>query len=179
MSQRETHTLVTRPESFRLGETVGEIVVSTRAEVIEAVRMLACQARRCLHVFSFDLEPAVYDQLKFIDCVSELARSSPRAEIRIIIQDSGRIVRDGHRLIPLIHRLPSRLSIRRLNVEAGPLPEAWIAADEDGYLYRPNGEFYEGVADFHCPLRVAELVNRFKDLWEQSHLDPELRRLSV
>lgn len=175
----EVHPLLARLDSLVLGETAGEIAVTTREEVIAAVHVLARQARRSLHIFSFDLEPAVYDRPEFIDRVSELARSSPRAEIRILIQDSGRIVRDGHRLMSLVQRLPSRIAIRRLCAEAGPLPEAWIVADVDGYLYRPIGELYDGTVDFHGPLRARELAGRFAELWEPSHPDPDLRRLAI
>ena len=175
----EEYPLITRPQDFRLGETAGEIRLARRDEVAAAARLLISQARRSLHIFSFDLEPAIYDQPEIIHGLSELARSSPRVEVRILIQDSGRIVRDGHRLIPVIQRLPSRIEVRRLHLESGPLPEDYLVADADGYLHRRQGDLYDGTTDFHAPLRAAELVKRFMGLWESSQPDPNLRRLST
>ena len=49
-------------------------------------------ARRQIELFSPDLEPAIYDQTAFIDALTQLTISSPRARVRILVKDFERTV---------------------------------------------------------------------------------------
>jgi hypothetical protein len=51
--------------------------------------------------------------------------------------------------------------------------------DRTGILYKQEPERFVGYVVPHAPLEAVELLEEFDNLWEQSELDPELRRLHI
>jgi hypothetical protein len=51
--------------------------------------------------------------------------------------------------------------------------------DSTGYLYRPMSSRYEGVASFYNASEVARLGKYFREVWEHSDTNMELRRLYI
>jgi hypothetical protein len=69
--------------------------------------------------------------------------------------------------------------VHRLGEEDSQLGEAWLTADERGYLHRPQVERLEALACLEQPPRARELNQRFASLWLASEPDPDLRRLDA
>src|SRR3569623_1965623 len=69
------------------------------------------------------------------------------AQIRLLSNDPGTALRDGHRLILLMQRLPSVIKVR-LPVEEIDLgnPSACLLTDGGGYLFQPDAERPHGRA---------------------------------
>ncbi len=145
----------------------------------EAAVELARSASRHLAIFTQDLEPLIYDRVEFVDAVKALALRSKFSRIRILVKDSSRAVKEGHRLASLAQRLSSYLEVRRLAGDYGAMAEAFLIADESGLLYRPLASRYEGVVDTDDPFRAREKLRLFDEMWERSTPDPELRRLGI
>jgi hypothetical protein len=154
-----------------------EFGLDSRASVTAVAERLACSASRSLLLHTENLEPAIYDRPSFLEAVSRLARSHKQARVWILVQDSGRAVRSGHRLIELSRRLSSRIQIRRPGQEYRNFHETFLLADSSGYLYRKNPGRYEGVANFNDPGKVADWGKYFMEAWERSEPDLETKRL--
>ncbi|HEY5790081.1 MAG TPA: hypothetical protein VIX81_05610 [Gammaproteobacteria bacterium] len=162
-----------------LGEDAGEIVIASLQENCAAVDTLLGQARRKLLLFTRDLEPRVFDREEVYQAIRELATYSRYSEVRMLLFDSDRIVKDGHRLVDLARRLSSYIQIRLVPDDYKEIASSFMVVDDKGFLYRSLASQYEGVVDFSEPNRCRELTKLFGDVWEHSAPDPNLRRLHI
>ncbi len=162
-----------------LGETAGDYALTSREDNREAAARLARQARRMIELFSPDLEPALYDQSPFIDALSDLAVSSPRARIRILAKDFERTVKEGHRLVELARRLSSYVEIRRVHEDYRDNNETFLIVDDHGLLHRRHAPRFEGTFSYKAPLEVRRLRAFFDEVWDRSEPDADLRRLHL
>ena len=74
---------------------------------------LTIQARRSVDIFTRDLDKKIYDRKDFLDGLQNLAVNS-RGVIRILVKDSSKAVKYGHRIISLSQRLTSFIEIRKV-----------------------------------------------------------------
>jgi hypothetical protein len=114
-----------------------------------------------------------------IDALRTLLLQSRRARLEILLAPD--VARDdlGRPLWNLAQRLTSFVTVHRLGDEDVQLGEAWLTADERGYLHRPQVERLEALACLEQPPRARELNQRFASLWLASEPDPDLRRLGA
>jgi hypothetical protein len=167
------------PGTLVLGERDLEFGVD-RAEPLGAVTLaLAAQARRTLDIVSRHLDPSLFDREDFVDAVKSLALSSRRAEIRLLVLDPAPVVLRGHRLVQLAQRLSSFIQLRVPSAEHREFNEAWVVADNTGYVHRRFSDRFEGTANFADPRHAARLTNRFDEIWQRANPDPNLRRLHL
>ena len=136
---------------------------------------MAAQATRRVRILSHDMDAALYDRLDFLGSVRRLALTHPRAPVQILVFDAGSAVRSGHRLIELARQLSSRIAIRRIPAESHQQTEAYLLADESGYVLRHQPDLFEGTADFAAPTSVRRMLEQFEQHWERSDEPPELR----
>lgn len=170
---------LTDSTAFRLGDTAGKQRLEGPADATDAALALATQAGLSLRIFTHDLDHRLYSNDAFYSAVSTLARAGRRTFVRILIEDPGRAIQNGHRLIGLIQHLPTHIEVRRLGADWKDERCAFLIADERGVLWRPNADRYEGSVDFHAGPRARELRKWFDDVWEHSEPDPEFRRLRL
>lgn len=166
-------------EQMQLGQDSEPILVATSADNRIAAVALVRQGRRCLYIFSRDLDAIVYDTTTFVSAVRELATYSRYSQIRILVQNSERIAKHGHRLVQLAHQLSSFIQIRKPGLDHQDLSEAFLVVDKLGLLHRKMSDRYDGVVNFNAPLEAAALVRFFDEVWDRSEPDPELRRLYI
>ncbi len=175
-------TIATAPaniDALRLGVDRDMVKLAGSDDVRSVAVELARQAQRTLLLHTFDLEARIYDRQPFIEAVSALVRSNPGSCFDVLIQDAGRIVKEGHRLVELARRLGSSIQIRRCAQQYRRYSGTFLLADNSGYLYRPLSSRYEGLASFNNAGEVARLGKYFREVWERSDADTELRRLYV
>jgi hypothetical protein len=166
-------------DSLRLGVDKDEVRLTGSDDVRATAVALARQAQRTLLLHTFDLEARIYNTQPFVDAVSALLRRHPGACFNVLIQNLDRIVRDGHRLVNLAQRLGSSIQIRRCALQYRGYCGTFLLVDSTGYLYRPMSSRYEGVASFYNASEVARLGKYFREAWEHSDTDMELRRLYI
>ncbi len=166
-------------EACVLGESSDRIALSTQEELRHASLCLVRQARHKVSIFSYDLDAPIYDQLPFIEALKQFAIHSHLAQIRILLQDNKRVQRDGHRILELCRRLPSRMELRRPPRDYVDHPENFLVVDGIGYIKRELYSRTEGFVSFHEPLEARRLDEFFEEVWERSEPDSELRRLSL
>lgn len=172
-------TAMHRLEQMQLGKDAEPIQITSCADNRIAAVALVRQGKRYLHIFSRDLDHAVYDSIAFVNVVRTLATYSRYSQIRILVQNSERIIKSGHRLVQLAHRLSSFIQVRKPGPDYQSINEAFLVVDKLGMLHRKMNDRYEGVVNFHAPLEAAALVRLFDEVWERSEPDPEMRRLYI
>jgi hypothetical protein len=166
-------------EALQLGVDRDTVKLSDSDDVRAMAVELARQAQRTLLLHTQDMEARIYDRLPFIEAVSALVRRYPGACFDVLVQDSGRVVKEGHRLVELARRLGSSIQIRRCAQQYRRYCGTFLLADDAGYLYRPVSSRFEGLASFNDTAEVARLGKYFREVWEHSDTDTELRRLYV
>lgn len=182
MNQTRENPILQAPsdiDSLRLGVDKDEVRLTGNDDVRATAVALASQARRTLLLHTFDLDARIYDRQLFVEAVSALVRRHPGACFDVLIQNVDRVVRDGHRLVELARRLGSSIQIRRCAQQYRRYCGTFLLVDNTGYLYRPLSSRYEGLASFNNAAEVARLGKYFREVWEHSDTDMELRRLYV
>lgn len=163
------------PAPFWLGDTVEPQRFATPHEIrLHALAMLQ-QARRSLCIYTPDLEHWLYDRPSVQLACSQFLRAHPRNQVRILVTDTGRAVRDGHRLLALSRRLPGSLQLRKPLVEGEVIETPCLIADDCGLLLRPHADRHEGIAYYSAAGLARRYRARFDLLWNQAEPDPDLR----
>lgn len=178
-NHNSTDETAPEPGLLQLGVDGDTLRLAGSDDVSAVAAELARQARRSLLLYSFDLEARIYDRREFIDAVSALVRRQPGACFDVLIQNVERVVKDGHRLVDLMRRMGSSIQIRHCAEQYRSYCGTFLLADDRGYLYRPLSSRYEGVASFNNAAEVARLGNYFREVWEHSKTNMELRRLYI
>jgi len=166
-------------DALRLGVDREAIRLAGSDDVQTVSTMLASKARRTLLLHTYDLEARIFNRLPFIEAVSALVRRHPGACCDVLIQNVERVVKDGHRLVELARRLGSSIQIRRCAQQYQGYCGTFLLVDASGYLYRPRSSRYEGLASFNNGSEVTRLGKYFREVWEHSDTDMELRRLYI
>ncbi|MCY1214371.1 hypothetical protein D9M69_433770 [compost metagenome] len=137
------------------------------------------QARRRLCLYSPDLEPWLYHNSAIQQACTRLLISDPKCQLRILVRDLSRAVKEGHRLLSLSRRLSSNFQIRRINPDHPSEDLAYLIADDRGLLMRPEPEQQAGYALYNDPGRTRLQQTRFDQAWDLSISDPDLRSFLI
>ncbi|MVW75863.1 DUF7931 domain-containing protein [Pseudomonas xionganensis] len=135
------------------------------------------QARRSLCIYSHDLEPWLYHHSSVQQACSQFLLASPRNQLRILLRDSSRAVKEGHRLLSLARRLSSNLQIRKLNPDYPNEELAFLLADDCGLLVLPEPGQFSGYALYQDLVRARQRRSQFDQAWDTSLIDLDLRSL--
>ena len=165
--------------TFILGETSTPIHLDSSEDHRLTACALARQAVRSIDIFTPQLDKRIYDDGDFIEAIKQLAIGHSRALIRILIVDSTRARKDGHRLYNLGQEITSKIKFHTPGREYSEHNEDFMIVDQTGLLHRRQLDRYEGIACFNDPKQARELQARFDRDWKHSEPDPHLRRLSI
>lgn len=166
-------------DAHTLGRSDAQLELESAGENLATLLAMVQQARREVYIVSYDLDPAIFSQQAFVEALSAFVRRGRKAHARFLVQNSNRAVKQGHRLIPLAHRLSSSISLHKPGFEHRDYSEAFVVVDGIGYIRRQYAERFEGVASFKAPIEARDLRALFITMWEQSEPDPQLRRLQL
>ncbi|MGP0172578.1 histone acetyltransferase HPA2 [Pseudomonas sp. NCHU5208] len=133
------------------------------------------QAQRSLCLYSDDLEPWLYNHGSVQQACSRFLLASPRARLRILLRDTSRAVKEGHRLLALSRRLSSNLHIRKLNPDYASLEQVFLIADDKGLLLLPELDQQAGYTLYNDLARVRQHQAQFDQAWDTSITAPDLR----
>lgn len=164
---------------YTLGEHNETIRIEESSEVFAATLEMAKQAKRSIDIFTQQLDRRIYDDKTLYDAVLKLATSSRHALVRILIQDSTPVAKQGNRLVELSYRISSRIQIRKPATQFQDFREELCIVDGRGLIQRRNPKRYESEVCFDAPMKSRQLLKYFDECWDQSATDPELRRLSL
>ena len=134
-------------------------------------------ARRQLCYHSPDLEPGLYDQPFLIEQLKHFLIASPKRALLVLLQDSRAALAAHHGLLALADRLPSRLTIRRLNPHYPTLSQGFWLADQHSVLIRPKSDDLRGYFCPHNASLAKQTHEAFAQAWQISVTDLNLRSL--
>ncbi len=160
---------------FTLNQTTELQAFRTADEARRHATALLQQARRSLCLYSSDLEPWLYNHSSIQEACTRFLLAHPRNHLRILLRDSGRAVKEGHRLLNLSRRLSSNCQIRKLHPDYPNEECAFLIADDCGLLLRPELDQYAGHARYRDVAQVRLRQAQFDQAWNTSTLDPDLR----
>lgn len=166
-------------DDYSLGETDDTVYIETSEDHRAATLQMAWQCRRSMEIISHRLDPAVYDTPEFIEATKRLILQHYQVRIRILVFEPVTIVRYGHRLVDLMHNLPTYIEFRKPGFEYDGFNEAVFIADSTGYVLRTTAERYEGTLNFNDRRGSTILRRKFEEMWQRSRQDPNLKRISL
>lgn len=141
---------------------------------------LALTARRSLTLYSDDLEPWLYDNDAFADAVRALVRRNSKfVRVQILVRDTRLLQERGHRLLTLYHQTDHQVCIRKITQAGSSRQPAYLIADDNGLLYRPDGATLTGIGYLDYRARVKTLLDDFHLLWNVAHEDHNLRHMKL
>lgn len=164
---------------YTLGQSEGNIDLTTADENREVAQELVRQARREVYIVSYDLDASVFSTREFVEALSAFVRNGSRAHAHILLQTPDKAVKQGHRLVPLAQRLSSSIRIHHPAQEHSNMIETFMVVDGIGYFRRPVADRYEGVASFKSPVVARDLRELFLTMWERSTPESQIRRLQI
>ncbi|MCK4744133.1 MAG: hypothetical protein KAT25_09955 [Sulfuriflexus sp.] len=162
----------------KICESVTLKLESAKQNHIASINLVQ-QGRYTLDIVSRELDHKIYDNEEFKAVVKDLATSGAKAKIRLLIQDSDKAVKQGHRLVELARRLTSFIDIRIQGKRFKEFNEAWLIVDSKAWVRRPFADKYNADVSFLATRQLRETSKIFNTMWDEASHDPNLRRLSL
>lgn len=150
------------------------------AELASARHALLAAARRQVDIRLPRLDASLYASPEEMAELRRIATAGRGAQVRLLLNDPVTALRDGHRLILLMQRLPSVLHVR-MPVEDMDLgnPSACLLTDGGGYLFQPDAERPQGRAALSDRPGWAPLRQQFDGMWERAERARMLQPLDL
>lgn len=161
------------------GEDPNAWLFDTAISLIALMDSVVGQARQRIWLYDCFLEHDLYDRSRLRELLSSLARGHRLSEIRILIHDDRPLIKRRHRLVELMRRLPSHISIRLIDDKQPFEGQPFLLADREAVIYRHNFETPEGFANFADGGRVKLLEEAFQRMWDGGQTSVELRQLPL
>ncbi|MES2674432.1 MAG: hypothetical protein V4660_09330 [Pseudomonadota bacterium] len=143
-----------------------------------ALKILA-QSRRNICILSRDLDPAIFNTEEFVDTLSLIARNNRHAQVKVLVKDTQPLLENGHKLVKLAQRLPSKINIRKLTQEPDDKKIGFILCDTHGLVYRNDEAAYKGFANYNAATEVKHFREIFDYIWQYAETEPELQQLHI
>jgi len=143
-------------------------VIATLEDMRAAVDAVAASAQRLMTIYTPDLEPDLYDQNAFLEIVKRFVLARRFAKVRVLLSDSGRLLRDNNRFIAMGRRLTSCIDIRPAVGVAKQRACAYLIADDRAIVYRVHPDRWDGVADLNNPPIARQYLDEFDEIWHAS-----------
>lgn len=154
-----------QPES---ATTPARALLKNRDAVRAQLTLLANQARHEIRVFAPHLDPALFNTADLTHLLASFVARDRHNLVHILVEDSEQTVRDNDRIVHLCQRMSDFVQLRRVSEEHAGLKEMFIVVDRLGYLHQQDltrPEYLSSSADAHG---AAELLQRFREMWDHS-----------
>jgi predicted GNAT family N-acyltransferase len=161
------------------GEDANAWLFDSETTLLRLMDSVVGQAKQRVWLYDRFLDHNLYDRARFRALISDLARRHRQSEIRLLIHDEKPLVKRRFRLVELMRRLPSHISIRLINDQLPFEDQPFLLADRDGVVYRHDFDNPEGFAKFADGGRVKLLEETFQRMWDGGRESLELRRLPL
>lgn len=155
------------------------VMLEGETDIRTAITGLCAHARREILILSPELDPRLFDDTDLLETLSRFARRHDQAHVVILIHDSRRMVRDGHRLLTLSRRLSSSFSIRLVHPDMRDREDTLVLADRTGLIDLPRTGIPQGFVNLNDPPLASQYAKWFDRLQDHAQLDPDLRTMSI
>ncbi len=169
------------PPAAAADDPVAEDLRATDAATLAAAALrIVTGARYGLALYTPDFEPALLEQPALLEAIRRLAVRGRGTQVRILVQDPDPALRNGHRLLALIQRLPSILLVRQPVEETDrQYPGAFLLNDRGGYLQRTVASRPQARGSTHAPGQCAQLAGYFEQVWNRAQPVQGLHPLQI
>ncbi len=151
-----------------------------QAQLVATTLRIITGAHRALALYSRDLEPGLLDRHEIVEALRRLAVRGRGVQIRILLQDAQPALRNGHRLLPLLQRLPSVFALREICEETDrQYAGAFILNDRGGFLARTLASRPQARGHSGARGRQAPLAAYFEQVWARAQAVAALRALPI
>jgi len=164
---------------FALGNDNKTHLFSTPVACRQLTTDMLGQAENKVKILSHHLDSAIFDNEEIRDAISKLARKNHRSEISLLVVDERPLVSQTQRLIELMRRLSSRISLKIVNTTYPYDDSALVLVDRYGVIFQKENSIYDGFANFNDPGRVKQLSEIFDTLWSHATDSLEMRQLKL
>jgi len=137
------------------------------------VSAVTASARRALAIYTQDLEPLLYDHEPFLEAIKHLVLARSHARVRVLIADPTRAIRDGNRFVAMARRLTSYIDLRHVPKEMRNNPAAFLVADNNASVFRPDASAWVGIAAMSDLASAAKHLAYFDSMWRAADSDLE------
>lgn len=154
--------------------------VGSPADLVSARQALLVATRRQVDIRLPRLDDLHYASTEEMAELRRIATTGRGAQIRLLLNDPATALRDGHRLILLMQRLPSVIQVR-VPVDEIDLgnPSGCLLTDGGGYLFQPDAERPQGRAAVIDRPGWAPLRQQFDEMWERAERARMLQPLDL
>jgi hypothetical protein len=152
-------------------------ILTTLDEVREACVTVAAVARRCLTIYTPDLEPQLYDTHAFLEVVKRLVLARSYARVRVLIAEPMRTIREGNRFLAMGRRLTSYIDLRNVHTDYRNNAAAFLIADDRALVYRLQASRWDGMAEMNDTAIARKYLSYFDEVWRASEPEPEVRMM--
>ena len=149
------------------------------AELRNGLVKIARSARHEFALYAPDLATRLTGTPELETALRDLALSSRRGRIRLLVEDARAAAADGNPLLRLAGTLPSRCSMQQLCAEDEAESEVYAFNDNGDSFHQQNVESATGTLMSGSPLTARDFQRRFDPLWERSEPAPDARRLQI
>ncbi|EIJ42242.1 hypothetical protein BegalDRAFT_1347 [Beggiatoa alba B18LD] len=162
-----------------LGKTTGTFICNTEEETAQATVTMINQTDRQLDILTRYFDPAIYDTDACVEAFERLALNSRHSRIRILIQDTSKILYKEHRVLNLGKQLASYIEFRSPTGKYRTWSENFLIADKIGVIHRPHADSHKTLISFNDVSIVQQLAPLFDTIWAEATLDPNMRNFVI
>lgn len=161
-------------ENFELGESSGEVLLTSPAQVDIVLEAMFRQARHSLLVQSARLDFEFLRTQDLLLLLAPLITGALRNQVRILVEDTIHFMNHQPRIIKLARSFSSYVKVRKLPEEYAGKNDFFVVTDRIGYMHRLAGRKIPVRADPCAPAQAKVLRRNFEESWERSENIPEL-----
>lgn len=166
-------------EDYVLGKKEELIKFDTREVNIAIFNHMSMQCQKNLYIISRKFDPLIFGTKDFVTICKDLALSSRKMQIKIIVSEPETIIKHRHALLPLATRLNSSILLRKCHESFSHYNACMVINDDTGYIYRENESTYTGTANFQDRNLCKKFLKQFTDMWELAKPDSNLRQVYI
>lgn len=164
---------------YKLGKDSDDVLMDSTEDNFEAALSLVKQAENTLDIFTWDLEPRVYNNSQFSEAVKNLCLKNKNVRVRILVIDPDYVIKHGHSLINLSRRLTSYIEIRKVHEDYASILTTYLIVDHRGVLHKKIATRYEGAVNYNLPMHATDLLKTFNEIWEKSKTYIDFKHLGI
>ncbi|MGB0238936.1 MAG: GNAT family acetyltransferase [Cycloclasticus sp.] len=148
-------------------------------EDIKALTSLINQTQNEICIFSHLLSPMIFDTEPVVSACEKFCLKNYRTKINVLVDETRPITRISHRLLGLSHRFSSSVFFKKTGSDLPLREDDFVCFDKSAYFQLPHYQHYAGRCNFSDADRTTKLLVFFKEAWERSEPDIELRSIPL
>ncbi len=162
-----------------LGQSERTIQTNISDEIGHHLVNMLQQARDSVRLSSPLLNPTMFNREDFRSVLSQFARRSRNAQVRLLVRNAKVIGQRGHRLLELSRRMSTSVVMRKLELAEHEIQREYLLVDDCGVIEFGAMEKDPATIQYCDRARHKTLREQFDTNWHKSRSPIELRRLVI